>query len=82
MGAEGPLGLTYRCPVCGAEVSVLGRSSGEFAPRCCNMPMVALPRRVAFYFCPVCGVQIAVLKPGDGAFEPRCCNREMVRLAA
>jgi hypothetical protein len=30
----------YVCPVCKAEIAVLKEGAGEFAPRCCNEPMV------------------------------------------
>jgi len=75
-------GTVYRCPVCGAEVAVLARTTSRFAPRCCNRDMLPLGRRLGFYVCPVCGAELAVLKAGEGRFLPRCCNRDMVREAA
>jgi DNA-directed RNA polymerase subunit RPC12/RpoP len=72
-----PRGLVYRCPVCGAEITVLAPHMEGFCPRCCNRDMVPLERRVAFYVCPVCGAEIAVLKSGGREFAPRCCNRAM-----
>lgn len=78
----GNAGLVYRCPVCGAEVLVIGSSMGEFTPRCCNRPMRAMPHRAVFYHCPVCGAEIAVIRKGKGVFRPRCCNVAMVCKAA
>ncbi len=79
MDAGGAKGTLYRCPVCGAEATVLAERIGEFRPRCCNREMAPLGERVAFYYCPVCGAEIAVIKQGEGRFEPWCCNRPMVR---
>lgn len=75
-------GTVYRCPVCGAEIAVLARTMGRFAPRCCNTEMIPRAARLVFYLCPVCGAEIAVLKEGEGEFTPRCCNTKMRREAA
>ncbi len=72
------LGQVYRCPVCGAEVSVIRGGEGELAPRCCNQPMKLLARRHEVYYCPVCGAEVMVLRHGAGELAPRCCNRAMV----
>lgn len=77
-----PLGVVYRCAVCGAEVTVIGSRVGAFAPRCCHRPMHALMRRAVFYRCPVCGAEIVVAHRGAGRFTPRCCNTDMVLKAA
>ena len=82
MSQTNPRGLVYRCPLCGAEISVVGTRMRGFSPRCCNTDMVLLPRRLAFYHCPLCGAEIAVVKPGSGPFVPRCCNEDMVPIAA
>lgn len=82
MNGQGYRGRLYRCPVCGAEIAVLVSEVGDFAPRCCDTPMVLLERRLVFCVCPVCGAEIAVLRPGEGDFRPRCCNRPMEREAA
>jgi len=75
-------GRTYRCPVCGAEVTVLaGHEAEAFCPRCCNVDMVRTEGHVVFYVCPVCGAEIGVLKVGGGTFYPRCCNVDMQRAA-
>jgi hypothetical protein len=81
MNPNAPRGRIYRCPVCGAELTVLAVGTGEFAPRCCDRDMVAQSRCLVFYLCPVCGAEIAVLLEGGGRFEPRCCNTDMRRAA-
>jgi len=82
MSTGAPRGLVYRCPVCRAELVVLGYRMGRFAPRCCNVDMVPMRQRVVFYVCPVCGAEIAVLRRGGRNFAPRCCNTAMGRIAA
>jgi|GEM_PF-1077922 len=72
-------GQVYRCPVCGAEVSIIRGGRGPLAPRCCNQPMVLLPKLHATYVCPVCGSEVMVIHEGAGQLAPRCCNRPMVR---
>jgi len=74
-------GLVFRCPVCGAEVIVVGTRMGEFTPRCCNQPMRTTRQRAVFYWCPVCGAEIVIVRKGRGVFEPRCCNMAMQRRA-
>ena len=74
--------IVYRCPICGAEVALLGESRGHFSPRCCDRDMVAIARRVVIYFCPQCGAQIMVVTPGRGDFQPRCCGLDMLIKAA
>ena len=78
-------GTVYRCPVCGAEIGVIGVCAAgcEFAPRCCNVAMESVDDRyLVFYVCPVCGAEAAVMSPGTGTFAPRCCNVTMVRAQA
>ncbi len=72
-------GQVWRCPVCGAEVSVIRAGRGALAPRCCNRPMELLARRHATYCCPICGSEVMVIREGSNAPEPRCCNRAMLR---
>ncbi len=71
------LGQVYRCPVCGAELTVIQATRGELAPRCCNQPMALLPRLRRAYRCPVCGAEIVVVRQGHGALAPQCCNEPM-----
>lgn len=74
------MGLVYRCPVCGAEVTVVSPQTGDFSPVCCNRPMVQRPGRVVFYFCSRCGAELAVVHEGDLAqFEPICCGIAMIK---
>lgn len=81
MTDNSPRGMLYRCPVCGAEIVVLGPAMGEFHPRCCDVDMTGTDEKVIFYACPTCGAEIAVLKEGTGEFLPRCCDDPM-KLAA
>ncbi len=81
MSKKSTKGMVYRCPVCGAELTVLGDATGEFDPRCCDCAMESQDERVAFYVCPQCGAEIAVLKEGEGEFLPRCCDSPMLAAA-
>jgi predicted RNA-binding Zn-ribbon protein involved in translation (DUF1610 family) len=80
--APGTKGLVYRCPVCGAELTVLATRHGSFHPVCCNVAMSPLARRLAFYACPVCGSEIAIVQPGAPGFKPVCCRTPMLARAA
>jgi len=82
MNRDNPRGMIYQCPVCRAELVVLSRQTGDFAPRCCNTDMAPLSRRAVFYVCPVCGAEIVELKDGGKRFRPRCCNTDMLLEAA
>jgi len=82
MSADRAPGRVYRCPVCGAEVMLIGGRMGRFEPHCCNTAMLPTARRAVFYRCPVCGAEIAVVNVGGGCFEPRCCNTDMEPKAA
>jgi len=82
MKRPGPRGSIYRCPVCGAEITVLARQHGRFEPRCCNTKMVKQRRRTVIYVCPVCGAEIGILTSAPNSFKPRCCNVAMQREAA
>jgi len=75
-------GRVYRCPVCGAELTVLGSKVGRFKPRCCNTDMELSPGKLQFYICPVCGAEVALLGTHADAFAPRCCNTAMLLEAA
>lgn len=73
-------GEIRRCAFCGAEVTVLARRCGVFAPVCCDRPMLTLERRAEFWFCPVCSSELAAVAPRPvSAFQPVCCDRPMVR---
>ena len=76
------IGQVYRCPVCGAEVSVIAAGSGWLAPLCCNRVMALLSLPHDSYCCPVCGAEVMVLKSGSGNLAPRCCNLDMDLRAA
>jgi desulfoferrodoxin-like iron-binding protein len=76
------IGQVYRCPVCGAEVSVIAAGNGWLAPLCCNRVMALQPVSHDSYYCPVCGAEVMVLKSGGGNLVPKCCNQEMDLRAA
>ena len=82
MASTSSRGKVYRCPVCKAEVTVVGTAMGLFLPHCCNVEMIELPARVRFYVCPVCGAEIALLRGGTEPLTPRCCNTAMLLEAA
>jgi len=82
MSKNNPLGLVFRCPICGAEVTVVSTHLGDFTPRCCSTDMICKEQRVSFYYCPRCGAEIAVLREGYGDFQPHCCGIDMLRKGA
>ena len=71
-------GQVYRCPVCGAELSVVRGALGALAPRCCNTAMLLLPELHATYVCPLCGAELMLIREGAGPLTPRCCNTPMI----
>ena len=71
-------GSVYRCPVCGAEISVLAGRHGVFEPVCCNVRMIKLSRRLVIYRCPVCDAEIGIVAASCGDFNPSCCNVKML----
>lgn len=70
-------GTLYRCPVCGAEVTVVCGGKGAFSPVCCNLPMIRRKAPVHVYHCDVCGSEVAVLLGEERRMELICCNRPM-----
>lgn len=70
------LGSVYRCPVCGAELSVIKGGSGELKPICCNTEMIMLEPINTVYVCSVCRSELMVIKNGKN-LEPICCNKKM-----
>jgi desulfoferrodoxin-like iron-binding protein len=74
------LGRVYRCPICGAEISVVRTGSGELAAVCCGTPMLATGRVSATYRCPECGAEVMVVLGTGESFEPICCNVPMSAL--
>ncbi len=70
-------GRVYRCPICGAELSVIRGGEGVLAPVCCNTRMELLGRSNTVYRCSICGSELMVIKDGGGKPEPVCCNEKM-----
>lgn len=71
------LGEVYRCPICGAELSVIRASKGDLAPVCCNRRMEPLVRINTVYYCPLCGSELMIIRDGRGRPEPICCDQRM-----
>ena len=76
-------GRVYRCPVCGAELTVIYPGTGCLGAICCNRPMELLGRVSPIYRCPLCGAELTVINQGSTArLGPICCNRPMERRKA
>ncbi len=79
-GTRPSKGLVFYCPVCGAEVSVVGvGKGGRLCPRCCNTDMLKRGVLPAFFYCPNCGSELMMLVDGGGNTAPVCCNVVMKR---
>ena len=74
------LGSVYRCPVCGAEVSVIRRGSGCLEPFCCNVPMELADTVNPISRCTMCGTEAMTIKKGEGKLEPFCCDNLMIAI--
>lgn len=70
------LGRVYRCPVCGAELSVIRGGRGRLRPVCCNTEMVQLKITNHVYVCSICGSELMIIKGGEN-LQPICCNKKM-----
>ncbi len=70
------LGRVYRCPVCGAELSVIRGGRGRLQPVCCNTEMVQLKITSHVYVCSICGSELMIIKGGEN-LQPICCNKKM-----
>jgi len=71
------LGSVYRCPVCGAELSVIKGGVGKLKPICCNTEMVLLKEINTVYFCSVCFSELILIKGSPENLQPICCNKKM-----
>jgi desulfoferrodoxin-like iron-binding protein len=75
------LGSVYRCPICGAEVSVMRHGEGHLGPYCCNEPMELTDRINLVYRCSMCGTEVMAIKEADeGRLEPYCCDTLMMKI--
>ena len=72
------LGQVYKCPVCGAELSVIRNGNGRLKPICCNTEMTALEAINTIYACSVCFSELMVIRGGKN-LEPICCNKKMIK---
>ena len=76
--AETHRGNVYRCPLCGAEVTVLAYKSGDFDPHCCNVEMVLTKSNVVFFYCTECAAEVTLLHGEEQRLDLHCCNKPMV----
>jgi len=74
------MGSVYRCPVCGAEISLIRPGGGHLTPVCCNVKMELLGEVNAVYHCSVCRCTVMQIVDRGGTLSPRCCNRSMERV--
>ncbi|MEE8574211.1 MAG: hypothetical protein V3T30_02260 [Thermodesulfobacteriota bacterium] len=72
-------GSVFRCPICGAEVSVMRRGKSAPGPHCCNEPMELIEEINAIYRCPVCKSEIMVIAEMSKSLNSKCCNRKMIK---
>lgn len=70
-------GGLYRCPVCGAELSVVSSVGAELRPRCCNTQMEATEHVNEVLTCSVCGCELMVIVGMGESLSPLCCNTSM-----
>ena len=70
-------GYVYRCPVCGAELSVVSSVGSELRPRCCNTQMEATEHVNEVRVCGVCGCELMVIMGTGASLSPLCCNTLM-----
>ena len=71
-------GRVYRCPVCGAELTVIYSGTGRLGAICCNRPMELLGQVSPIYRCPLCGAELTVINQGPtDRLAPVCCNCPM-----
>lgn len=73
------LGRVYRCPVCGAELSVIKGGNGILKPMCCNTEMIMLKKINTVYICLVCFSELMVIKGHGKKLNPICCNKKMFK---
>ena len=73
------VGSVYRCPICGAELSVIrmGKSSG-LHPHCCNEPMEFVGSINPTFRCGVCGSEVMCVSGESEKLELSCCNGQMM----
>ena len=74
------LGSVYRCPICGAELTVIRQGAGTPAPHCCNEPMELVERTSDAFRCPVCASEVMVVSGEPPTLEPVCCSRSMAAI--
>ncbi|MFQ5329764.1 MAG: hypothetical protein ACE5D4_07235 [Thermodesulfobacteriota bacterium] len=71
------LGSVYRCPICGAELSVIRPGRGHLSPICCNKKMELLETVKPVYCCQICKCEVMHVVVKAGGLRPACCNQPM-----
>ncbi len=72
-------GNVYRCPICGAELSVIRSGRGHLSPICCNKRMELIESINPVYLCQVCHCEVMHIVVKGGRLNPTCCNQPMMR---
>lgn len=73
-------GRVYKCPVCGAETTVIKPKSDDLELHCCNTFMKIQPRINKSFKCKTCKSEIMVIRNDDANLDPHCCNEIMESL--
>ena len=60
---------------------VVGATSQELDPHCCNTAMIPLKRVHEVYHCFHCGAEVALVNGDSKALHLVCCNDPMKRIA-
>ncbi len=83
MRSANKLGSVYRCPVCGAEVSVIRHGKGVLGPYCCDEAMELIEQINTISRCTLCASEIMTIKEEPkGKLEPFCCDKLMAAINA
>lgn len=83
MRSASRLGSVYRCPVCGAEVSVIRHGKGSLGPVCCDEAMELADQINTIFRCTLCATEIMTIKEEpEATLEPFCCDKLMVAINA
>ncbi|MEE9543953.1 MAG: hypothetical protein V3V95_09275 [Thermodesulfobacteriota bacterium] len=81
MRSASKLGSVYRCPICGAEVSIMRHGKGHIGPYCCNEPMELTDQIYLIFRCSMCGSEMMAIKEIDvGKLELYCCDNLMHKI--
>ncbi len=82
MRSASRLGSVYRCPVCGAEVSVIRHGKGSLGPYCCDVAMELTDQINTIFRCTLCATEVMTIKETESKLEPFCCDKLMIAINA